>query len=304
MIRRDDGGDWLIIEQIKHANLAAEIARVWGNDQFEPLTRLSDPSIGYKRPLDEEYERTLAVLAFSQGVAHHDDGWSEWDWAPRIDSRTGKPRDFREMRMADVTAIWSKSISSPSKYVPLAAYAISRHFCYLAEQVRDGGRHGADDVAAVTQFLHEQAALQRKLDAKFETELARFGWQQAFHLYRELAYRTVQFFDRVSLWLCCADEKESQTMTAPKGEGVTFASRPASPIREETTSGVYRLQTPRPDYRRWRVRIEPYPLCDGSPEFRVDARRIPARRYDDDADLLATWKAAPTAQLVWTFDRT
>jgi hypothetical protein len=33
MIRRDDGGDWIIIEQIKHANLAAEIARAWGNQQ-------------------------------------------------------------------------------------------------------------------------------------------------------------------------------------------------------------------------------------------------------------------------------
>lgn len=28
MIRRDDGGDWIIIEQIKHASLATEIARV------------------------------------------------------------------------------------------------------------------------------------------------------------------------------------------------------------------------------------------------------------------------------------
>ena len=34
MIRRDDGGDSIIIEQIKHAHLAAEIARAWGNQQF------------------------------------------------------------------------------------------------------------------------------------------------------------------------------------------------------------------------------------------------------------------------------
>jgi hypothetical protein len=36
VIRCDDGDDWLIIEQIKHANLAAETARPWGNEQFEP----------------------------------------------------------------------------------------------------------------------------------------------------------------------------------------------------------------------------------------------------------------------------
>ncbi|HEV8068888.1 MAG TPA: DUF3891 family protein [Planctomycetaceae bacterium] len=34
MIRRDDCGDWIIIEQIKHANLAAELSRAWGNEQF------------------------------------------------------------------------------------------------------------------------------------------------------------------------------------------------------------------------------------------------------------------------------
>ena len=30
MIRRDDGGDWLIIEQIKHANLAAMKSLAFG----------------------------------------------------------------------------------------------------------------------------------------------------------------------------------------------------------------------------------------------------------------------------------
>ena len=29
MIRRDDGGDWLLIDQIQHARLAADIARGW-----------------------------------------------------------------------------------------------------------------------------------------------------------------------------------------------------------------------------------------------------------------------------------
>jgi hypothetical protein len=141
------------------------------------------------------------------------------------------------------------------------------------------------------------------LQEKLETESARYGCQHALRLYRELAYRTVQFFDRVSLWLCCADEKEPQTMTAPKGEFVTFASRPASPVRQETTSEVYRLQAPRPDYRKWCVAIEPYPLSDDTHEFSVDARRIAARPYADDADLQAAWNAAPTVQLVWSLSR-
>jgi hypothetical protein len=299
MIRRDDGGDWLLIEQIKHANLAAEIARAWGNERFEPLANSSAQRPG-SDPLSggQQRERNRVPTAFAQTVRHHDDGWSEWDWAPRLDPRTGAPRDFREMRMRDATAIWTKSIRGWARIIPLAAYAVSRHFCYLAEQVRSGGRHDANDLAAVTQFLREQSNMQAKLE-----QAAPHGCAEEFHRYRELAYRTVQFFDRVSLWLCCAEEREPQAMTAPTGEIVTLSSRPAAPATEEFNPAVYRLQTARPDFQQWRVAIEPYPLSEDTHEFSVDARRIPARPYADDADLRAAWNDAPSVQLVWTFGR-
>ena len=115
----------------------------------------------------------------------------------------------------------------------------------------------------------------------------------------------MQFFDRVSLWLCCAEEHEPQSMTAPMGEVVTFSCRPAVPGETAPSAdgapAVFRLQTARPDYRKWHVTIEPDPLSDGLHEFSVDARRVPARRYADDADLQATWRDAPSVQLVWTF---
>ena len=118
------------------------------------------------------------------------------------------PRDFREMRMRDATAIWTKSISASAKPLPLAGYAVSRHFCFLAEQVRQAGRHDADDLAAVTSFLKQQSGVQAKLEQK---AALCHGWGEGFHRHRELAYRTVQFFDRVSLWLCCADEQEQHS---------------------------------------------------------------------------------------------
>jgi len=282
MIRRDDGDDWIIIEQIKHANLAAAIARAWGNEQFEPLS-LTHPS----------------GLALYRAVSHHDDGWNEWDWAPHVDPRTGMPRDFREMRMSDATAIWTKSMRASESPLPLAAYAVSRHFCYLAQLVRDGGRHDVDDLAAVTRFLEQKSDVQAKLEQKSKLR----GWEKAFDRDRELAYRTVQFFDRVSLWLCCADEREPQSMTAPVGEVVTFSSRPVPSVPEESALGVYRLQATRPDYRKWRVAITPYPLSDDTHEFNVEARRIPARRYADDADLQSVWNDAPSVQLTWVLGR-
>ena len=82
---------------------------------------------------------------------------------------------------------------------------------------------------------------------QLERESARYGWQNVFDRHRELAYRTVQFFDRVSLWLCCAEEHEPQAMTAPMGEVVTFSSRPADPgetvANPDSPATVFRLQT-------------------------------------------------------------
>jgi hypothetical protein len=283
MIRRDDGGDWILIEQIKHANLAAAIARAWGNEQFERLT------------LDRDSPSTAATY---HGVLHHDDGWSAWDWAPRIDPRTGMPRDFREMRMHDATAIWSKSISAAGKLFPLSGYAVSRHFCYLAEQVRSSGRHDSEDLAAVSKFLERQSVVQAKLERRAELR----GWGEDFRRHRELAYRTVQFFDRLSLWLCCADKRGPQQISVPTGQTVTLSSQPET-LTQEFASDVYRLQAARPDHRRWRVAMEPYPLNDDTQELSVEARRIPARRYADEADLQATWNDAPHVMLVWALTR-
>jgi hypothetical protein len=302
MIRRDDdvAGDWILIEQIKHATLAAEIARVWGNEDFQPLARTSPQPLGRKQfSDDEEHERNRARVTFAMAVSHHDDGWSEWDQTPRLDPGTGAPRDFREMRMQDATAIWNKSISRQAKILPLAAYAISRHFCFLAEQVSHGGRHNADDLAAVDRFLKRQ----RDVQAQLEQNAALRGSAEEFSRHRELAYRTVQFFDRVSLWLCCADEREPQSMTAPMGEVVIFSSRLVPPVTEEPASGVYRLRVPRPDYRKWHVAITPYPLSADAHEFSLEARRIPARGYTDDADLQTARNRAPSVHLTWVLGR-
>ncbi len=96
-------------------------------------------------------------------------------------------------------------------------------------------------------------------------------------------------------------------MTAPMGEVVTFSSRPADPgetvANPDSPATVFRLQTARPDYRKWHVTIEPDPLSDRLHEFRVEARRILARQYADDVDLQATWRDAPSVQLVWSFGR-
>jgi len=107
MIRRDDRGDWLVIVQVEHARLAGELARVWGNDRVASLA---------------------AFPTLVWGVEHHDDGWQEWDDAPRLNPATGFHAAFWRCGCA-LDGIWSRSIAVCSAD-PLAGIAVSRHFCH------------------------------------------------------------------------------------------------------------------------------------------------------------------------------
>ena len=68
MIRRDDENDWLLISQVDHAHLAAEIAEALGNENMPAL------------PLPD-----LLIPA----IREHDEGWREWEHAPEVDPDPG-----------------------------------------------------------------------------------------------------------------------------------------------------------------------------------------------------------------------
>lgn len=89
MIRRDTEAGWILISQVDHAHLAAEIAGVWGNDRITHL-----PEIDCLLP----------------AIRDHDDGWQEWERLPDIHPESHFPRNFTEMPPEDATRIWTRSI--------------------------------------------------------------------------------------------------------------------------------------------------------------------------------------------------
>ncbi len=291
MIRRDDQENWLIIDQKDHARVAVELAGVWGKEPFVAEPSETASIIRSSEPVDDFKLRVALRFA----IEHHDDGWAEWDRALRIDPNTGVPRDFREMRMHDATAIWTQSISICTVW-PVAGYAVSRHFCYLASQVQKGGRHDSADLQSVAQFLHDQATLQQNL----RDEAQRIGRGEEFVQGGETGFRAVQFFDRLSLWLCCAEEHELETFTDPQGRPYSLIPRMESQVVEARHPPAFLPRNPARDQRNWQVAIEPFPLTVASLELATDARQIPARLYADDADLQAALNEAATIRLVWT----
>lgn len=170
MIRRTDGSNWVIIDQIAHAKLAREIAAAWGGPDVAAIP---------------EHE------SLSAAILHHDDGWLDWDREPLLDPGSGIPRDFREMSMPVATDIWTRSVEICAEYSIDAARWVSWHFQWLAEQARTH-REAREDQLAAEQFIKAEADRFPRLSAERENE--NLVW--------------LQLFDRLSLRLCC-DEPPS-----------------------------------------------------------------------------------------------
>ena len=341
MIRRDAADDWLLISQVEHARLAADFARVWGNQRV-PSLPLADPLI--------------------RAVRDHDNGWWSWEQSPGIDPAAGWPRNFTEMPMTVATSIWTASIDSAargefshaaalralerhlqaagselsSRHVdvlqcalqfrvpftaadverrtgrqdvvaildaiqsagvigptvapgsaehsglevtaptlgpaPLPGIWVSRHFCYLAEQARAGRRERADELAALDAFLSEQSRRQ----ADWMTQAVREFAGEHLDRLVNAGFRYVQFFDRLSLWLCTSERTAPAEFDLPSGGRMTWV-----PV-----SGG-------------QVDVTPWPFSVDRLEVSVRAKRIAARIYRDDADLQEELAQSPDEELRW-----
>lgn len=90
MIRRVQDNDWLLISQLEHARIAAELAEAWDTEELS------------------EFPHRDELLS---AIRHHDDGWAAWELAPTINQQ-GEPRDFTEMSMQIATSIWTLCIDA------------------------------------------------------------------------------------------------------------------------------------------------------------------------------------------------
>jgi hypothetical protein len=250
MIRRDvtPPPAWILISQIEHAHLAARIAEHWGADDFAPL-----------------WPRRELLWA----IEHHDDGWRQWDLAPGVDPSNGQPRSFTEMQPADSAAIWSGSIETARKAGPLEAYVVAGHFCVLARRV-SGWLAAEIRREIVEPFLVQYESMMRDC----------FSTWQALDPVRntraaaDLALAQLQFFDALSLWFCCSEASEADTVQAPAGPMLTL-----TPQGSEV------------------VELAPWPLLVPRLHVEAEGRLVAAKRYGSPEELAAS--SAQPARLRW-----
>jgi hypothetical protein len=262
MIRRDlrlpDGAPgWLLISQVEHARISAQLA----GHLTTPL-----PAAGAAAPRPVRSEVLAAVL-------HHDDGWADWERAPRLDERLGRPVGFLELRPAEALAIWTRSIHAAADEGPLAAWIVAGHFLRLLS-FSDSAR---GDAAA--------SAWQREFAGRRDAWLAEWQARDERGHTREAAEAGLQWlwtFDRASLWLCCdapapGGERHGESDFNPAGGGTPLEMHFSAPESLPPPGGDERVAVAADP---WRFDVE---------AINVDAEGmlVPAGPYTSPARLLA-----------------
>jgi len=276
MIRRDlilsDGRPgWALISQVEHARIAAEVCRAWNAEVF---------------PLAVPHEELLAA------VVHHDDGWLAWELRPTVVD--GRPRDFMEMPLDESLAIWRRSIAVAQMFGPLAAYAVGSHFAALCRWSHEKNRHDETWMHLAEEFIAEQEEL---ADERFKELLERAtppagekAWNPTMRNIEvrknaDRAWHALQFFDRVSLWLCCAERHEVETIDVPESLGSGLGAFRFTPeLGGESGGGAGVAE----------ITLEPWPLVVDRLEIATTAEAVPQTDYDSpDALARAARQAVP-----------
>ncbi len=194
MIRRDDGDDWLILSQMEHARVAAELARVWCFG--------SSSTVG-------------ATDLLLSAVHDHDEGWRAWELAMQIDPKSGTPRQFTEMPMEVATEIWTKSIEFCAQKHPLPGLWVSSHFVYLGEQSLESREADLSDVSAVQRFLTAQSRFQEQCRLEALQDVT----EREFDALSRFGFTFLRMFDSLSLWLCCAQPHTALGISLSESSG-------------------------------------------------------------------------------------
>lgn len=240
IVNRIDSG-WEVIYQPAHALLSAQLAGRW---------------CANTRPT--RWWQTL------NAVAQHDNGWHEWEVAPKI-TDDGMPRNFTQMTPWDAIAQWRRGVARGRHQGRWVSLLISRHATSLY-QARRG------ELPELDLFLDEQLAQQQ-------------AWMSQLNATEEevaTAYAIIRWTDWLSLILCWRrlpkpNERHSVSVgTGP--DGVNYEVM-------RTFEGS--------------VMLDPWPFEEARFTVSVETRLLEEKTFESDAALTAALANAPVHVRTW-----
>jgi hypothetical protein len=273
MIRRElsraDGfRGWLLISQRVHARLSGELAA------------RCVVTLGNNLSADQEASLRGEML---EAIAVHDDGWEEWEQAPRLDEASGRPLNFNELPAAQSLPIWTASIELGRQRGLLAGSMIAAHFLRLLEMSESLGQE--------PEAQRWRAHYEPQRDAWRAAWAAQEAWRTP--PLADLAAEWLWVFDAASLWLCL----EYPLWGTPRDKEVRpWELDPKGPL-----ASIWSCASPGGSAggeagQLAAARVSPW-LFDGAGfELEGDAVRVAAGVYADGSALLA---AAEGTQVKW-----
>jgi hypothetical protein len=257
VIIRREGDRWALVLQTDHGDLSGQLARHWGDDG------------------EGRFRRPRPFASVAVAAAHHDDGWSAWEAAPRA-------VDFVDLDVPTHLRLYRAGIARAAGLDRYAGLLVSLHgvglynrrFGTVPEMVMKS--EAAETRDLVEAFRRDQEELQAGLCAELGGAMERgaggawgpaaaagasAGAEDGFsgELWRN--YRLLQVFDRLSLFFC----------TQPVDARAPADLGPA-PTRPGDPDATLRL-TPQGSGR---VAVSPYPFDKTPLVVSLIVRRVPA----------------------------
>jgi hypothetical protein len=265
MILQEQGDQLLVVRQTDHALLSGFLAREWGNDLFH-------------RP--ERFE------SFCLAVREHDNGWGEWELAPKIDPKTRLPYSFMSIPTEEHLALYQRGIDRIVKVDRYAGLLVSMHCAGLYDRARatlpgfSAKYVKSQESQMVNEFLQQLKLQQLRLKTDLRMNPATKGLADEKPL--EKSARLLETLDRLSLYLCL------NSLEAATIEGV-----PSNSEGGEVDWEVRRIGDDR-------VSVAPYPFRKDPLSISILARRVPKRLYGDAADFRRTLARARYFGVIFT----
>lgn len=212
----------------------------------------------------------------------HDSGWTDYDAAPVIDG-DGRLRTFDRMEPVTHLEIWRRSVLHTAMHSRYAALLVAEHFAGFAaaksaDLLAAGNTSAARHAEAFRAEMERMQASWRETladDARYERGLDEAG--------REASRTLLAACDAVSVRLCA-------------GFDVPFEVSAMSAAF--TPCGIHVEPVER---RTWCAR--PWPLEGDRVRLQVEARRLPAARFESNEAVREAVAWAPVERLTFTLVR-
>ena len=251
MILQQTADGLLLFRQTDHALLSGSFAAVWGSDAI-----LVPPRPG------------STIIA----AARHDDGWGDWELAPRL-KEDGSPVDFLGIPVHEHVALYRHGIDLVCEEDDFAGLVVSLHGQRLYTRPFHRGMkprienlRGEQRRLAQVHVDHEherQLSLAKRLDRDAIADA-------------EECWRLVQVWDRMSLFVCMQPlngngSSSMPPMRGPSGDDLQLQIN-------STADGA--------------MEIHPYPFGSTPLTFEIEASVLPGTSWPDERAYRLAYRTA------------